>query len=131
MGHPYSGRVAVWQSSSRRAPTTIRRTDVRQTLTGTGGGGVITCIRTSKGTGSIAELQESMNHRQGSPPSAEELQAYSLGKCESQRAGEIEAFLADGPDCRSILEGATEDALVSHLRGAGELPPWDASPSAT
>ena len=35
---------------------------------------------------------------------------------------EIEAFLAHGPDCLTILEATAEDALVRHLRGAGELP---------
>ena len=59
------------------------------------------------------------------PPGAEELQAYSLGKVESPRIEEIEAFLADGPDCASILEAAPEDDVVRHLRGAGELPQAD------
>jgi serine/threonine protein kinase len=56
------------------------------------------------------------------PPSIEELHAYILGKCQPERAAEIEAVLADGPDCTTILETAPEDALVRHLRGAGELP---------
>src|SRR5262245_25098399 len=56
-------------------------------------------------------------------PSAAELQAYALGLSEPQRAEEIEAFLADGPDCTALLENAPQDALVRHLRGAGSLPP--------
>src|SRR5258708_1900085 len=63
-----------------------------------------------------------MEQPQVVPPSAEELQAFSLGKCEAHRAVQIEAFLSDGPDCRSILDAAPEDVLVRHLRGAGELP---------
>jgi serine/threonine-protein kinase len=56
------------------------------------------------------------------PPRSEELRAYSLGKCAPERAREIEAFLANRPECGSILGTAADDALVRHLRGAGELP---------
>jgi Protein kinase domain len=59
------------------------------------------------------------------PPSTAELQAYSLGKGESQRVGEIEGFLATGPDCSPVLAAAPEDDLVRHLRGAGKLPQPD------
>jgi tRNA A-37 threonylcarbamoyl transferase component Bud32 len=67
-----------------------------------------------------------MAQEQGAPPSAAELQAFSLGKCEPQRAREIEAYLSGGPDCRSTLEAAADDALLRHLRGAGELSSADA-----
>jgi formylglycine-generating enzyme required for sulfatase activity len=63
-----------------------------------------------------------MEPNQVVPPSTEELQAYSLGKSQPSRVEEIEAYLTGGPDCGSILEAAPEDALVRHLRGAGELP---------
>ncbi len=66
-----------------------------------------------------------MEQPQDIPPSTEELQAYSLGKCEPHRAAEIEAYLADGPDCSSILATAPDDGVVRHLRGAGELPGED------
>jgi WD40 repeat protein len=62
-----------------------------------------------------------MEQQGGIPPSADELRAYSLGRCPPQRAAEIEAFLSDGPDQASILQTA-DDALLGHLRGAGELP---------
>jgi serine/threonine protein kinase/WD40 repeat protein len=68
-----------------------------------------------------------MDQRQVVPPCAEELQAYAQGKCERQRAVEIEAFLADGHDCAAILEAAPEDAVLRHLRGAGDMP-WMEGP---
>ena len=76
----------------------------------------------------VRTLSSTLNHRVKSPmeqqaggsPTAEDLQAFSLGKCQPQRAGEIEAFLADGPDQTAILEAA-EGPLLRHLRGAGEL----------
>ncbi len=68
-----------------------------------------------------------MEQRQAVPPSTDELQAYSLGKCGPQRSREIESFLTDGPDCGPVLGAAPEDALVRHLRGAGELPAEDAA----
>src|SRR5437899_2378752 len=61
-------------------------------------------------------------------PRAEELHAFSLGKSDPQRATEIEAFLADGPDCIAILAAAPEDTLVRHLRGARELANGHPSP---
>jgi WD40 repeat protein len=64
-----------------------------------------------------------MDQRPVVPPSEEELQTFSLGKCEPPRAAEIEAFLTDGPDCSAVLGAAPEDALVRHLRGAAELHP--------
>jgi serine/threonine protein kinase len=69
-----------------------------------------------------------MNPRSITPPTAEELQTYSLGKCEPHRAGEIEAFLAGSPDCGAILDAAPEDDLLRHLRGAGSLPRPNAAP---
>ena len=71
-----------------------------------------------------------MGQRTVVPPGEDELQTYSLGKCEPQRAAEIEAFLADGPDCSTILYAAPEDALVQYLRGARELSGADAPPTA-
>jgi hypothetical protein len=62
-----------------------------------------------------------MEQQTGGPPTAEELQAFSLGKCLSPRAEQIEAFLADGLDQTGILEAA-EDDLLRHLRGAGVEP---------
>jgi hypothetical protein len=62
-----------------------------------------------------------MEPRPAIPPSTEELQAYSLGKCEPQRAAEIEAHLTAEPDQGAILAAAPDDALVRHLRGVGEL----------
>jgi hypothetical protein len=70
----------------------------------------------------FGEVQVIMEQRPIVPPSAEELQAYSLGKCELQRALEIESYLGQGPDCAPILETAPEDDLVRYLRGAGRLP---------
>ncbi len=55
------------------------------------------------------------------PPDPAELQAFCLGRCEPQRAEEIEEFLAQGPDCSPILAGAQDDALVRCLRGAEGL----------
>src|SRR5262249_45036039 len=54
---------------------------------------------------------------------------YSLGKCDPQRAIEIEAFLTEGPDQAAILEAAPEDALLRHLSGAGELPRVEGLPA--
>jgi serine/threonine protein kinase len=56
------------------------------------------------------------------PPSVEELQAYSLGAIEAERALDIESFLASGPDCSAIFDATNEDELVGHLRGLKELP---------
>src|SRR5262249_2012046 len=69
----------------------------------------------------IREVRAAMEQRQVVPFGAEELQTYSLGKCEPQRAAAIEAFLTDGPDCSSILGAAADDDLLGHLRGAAEL----------
>ncbi len=76
----------------------------------------------------FGKAEVSMELRQVVPPCPEELHAYSLGKCDAQRAEEIESFLADGPDQTSILGAAPEDALVRHLRGARELPTRDGPP---
>lgn len=54
-------------------------------------------------------------------PSASELQDYSLGKLDPERAAEIESFLVEHPDCSAILEAAPDDDVVRHLRGAGDL----------
>jgi hypothetical protein len=66
-----------------------------------------------------------MPRHQVAPPDADELRAYSLGKCASDRATQIEAFLADGPDCSTVLEATADDALVRNLRGCRELPGAD------
>jgi WD40 repeat protein/tRNA A-37 threonylcarbamoyl transferase component Bud32 len=58
-----------------------------------------------------------MDHSPVAPPSAEELQAYSLGKLDPQRAAQIEAYLAAGPDCSPIFAAAPPDALLQHLCG--------------
>jgi hypothetical protein len=63
-----------------------------------------------------------MEQRPVVPPLPEELRAYSLGRCQPERALEIEAFLAGGADCGSALSAAPDDAVVRHLRGAGALP---------
>src|SRR5436305_1927474 len=63
---------------------------------------------------SAAALQGIMEQQPSALPSTEELQAYSLGKLEPQRAAQIEAFLMAGPDCGAILEAAPEDTLFRH-----------------
>jgi WD40 repeat protein len=63
------------------------------------------------------------------PPGVDELQTYSLGKCDPRRAAQIEAFLTDGPDCSAILAQAPDDALLRHLRGATELRPATSLPA--
>jgi hypothetical protein len=84
-------------------------------------------LRRAREAGSVDEVA-AMHHQQANPPGGEELQTYSLGKCEPQRAAEIEAFLDGGPDCTAILEAAPDDDLVRHLRGAGPLPGEAAPP---
>ena len=58
-------------------------------------------------------------------PDSEELHAFALGRCEPERAAEIESFLAHGPDCVAMLEAGPDDALICLLRGAGPLPKAD------
>ncbi len=62
-----------------------------------------------------------MELKRGVPPSAEELQAYCVGRCDADQAARIEAYLADGLDCGAILAAAPDDGLLRHLRGAGAL----------
>jgi len=63
-----------------------------------------------------------MQPRERSAPDPAELQAYSLGKLDAQRAAAIEAFLADHPEYGTIFEATPDDAVVRHLRGAGDVP---------
>src|SRR5438093_10114059 len=63
-----------------------------------------------------------MQPRKLSTPTPAELQAYCLGKLDPQRSAEIESYLAGNPDCAVILDSAPDDAVVRHLRGAGDLP---------
>src|SRR5262249_39883491 len=60
--------------------------------------------------------------QQSTPPTTQELHDFCLGKCDPMRAAQIEAFLEAGPDCGAVLARAAEDAVVRHLRGAGDLP---------
>ena len=55
------------------------------------------------------------------PPSAGELHAFSLGKCQPHRAAEIEAFLKVALDVASVLDSAPDDTLLRSLRGTGAL----------
>jgi serine/threonine protein kinase len=59
---------------------------------------------------------------EGRVPTTDELQAFSLGNLDSEREREIELHLAEHPECALALEAAPDDELVSHLRGAGDLP---------
>jgi tRNA A-37 threonylcarbamoyl transferase component Bud32 len=58
---------------------------------------------------------------QGHPPTVAELQAFSLGKLDQQRADEVESYLADHPEGILVFEATPDDAVVGHLRGAGDL----------
>jgi serine/threonine protein kinase len=55
-------------------------------------------------------------------PTQAELEAYSLGKLDPQRAGEVEAHLAAHPELVTIVAAVADDEVVRHLRGAGPLP---------
>jgi serine/threonine protein kinase len=63
-----------------------------------------------------------MPAREEHVPTPAELRAYGLGKLDPQRASEVEAYLADHPECCAILEATPDDEVVRHLRGAGDLP---------
>jgi serine/threonine protein kinase len=63
-----------------------------------------------------------MSAREERIPTQAELQAYSLGKLEPQRAGEVEAHLAAHPELLLVVSTAEDDEVVRHLRGAGPLP---------
>jgi hypothetical protein len=76
-----------------------------------------------------------MDPRSVTPPSAEELQAFSLGKCAPERAGEIEAFLSSTADCggqpgafRAWLRTILTHRVRHFLRGQrNRNPPWHRS----
>ncbi len=61
-------------------------------------------------------------------PTPAELQAFSLGKLDSDRSSEIEAHLAEHPECLEVVAAAPDDEMVQHLRGAGDLPEMQARP---
>src|ERR1700722_14037309 len=63
-----------------------------------------------------------MATQEGRVPTTDELQAFSLGKLDSQREREIEFHLAEHPECSLVLEAAPDDEEVGNLRGAGDLP---------
>jgi serine/threonine protein kinase len=61
-------------------------------------------------------------------PTPAELRAFALGHLDPQRHGEVEAHLAEHPECLEILEATPDDEVVQHLRGAGALPKARARP---
>src|SRR5437588_10371199 len=63
-----------------------------------------------------------MAARQEHIPTQAELQAYSLGKLELQRACEVEVYLSGHPELAAVLAEAPDDEVVQHLRGAGAVP---------
>lgn len=63
-----------------------------------------------------------MSPGDGPAPSVSDLRAYGLGKIDPDRAAEVESFLAEHPEYADALAAVPDDALVQHLRGAGELP---------
>jgi serine/threonine protein kinase len=63
-----------------------------------------------------------MAAQQGRVPTTADLQAFCLGKLDPPRAGEVEAYLAEHPECWPVLETAPDDDVIRPLRGAGNLP---------
>lgn len=63
-----------------------------------------------------------MQPREADTLGPSDLQAYSLGKLDAERAAQVEALLAVRPDWCAVLDAAPDDDVVRHLRGAGELP---------
>ena len=70
-----------------------------------------------------------MAAQQGRVPTPAELEAFSLGQLDPQRQSEVEAHLAEHPECLEVVEATPDDEVMQHLRGAGPLPkprahPW-------
>jgi len=61
-------------------------------------------------------------------PTPAELQAFSLGQLDSQRYSEVEAHLAEHPECLEVVAATPDDEMMQHLRGAGDLPELQARP---
>jgi serine/threonine protein kinase len=63
-----------------------------------------------------------MSSQKETVPTTEELQAYSLGKLDVQRAAKVESYLAEHPELMSVLAETPDDEVVRPLRGAGVVP---------
>jgi Tol biopolymer transport system component len=63
-------------------------------------------------------------------PDAERLTAFGLGQLDESDSAVIEGHLADCPACRTAVEAAADNSLVSLLRSAAGQPRTEALPSA-